>query len=82
MTMRVQITDDWAPPGQRSNLSDLDMLLSNITASDGWNSSRDPIDMENELTSRGWYEGTCEFGRYLVINLDKLGLASQAERAA
>jgi hypothetical protein len=31
-------------------------------------------DLRNELASRGWYEGNNDYGRYLVLNLDMMGL--------
>lgn len=34
-------------------------------------------DMRDELASRGWYEGNNDFGRYLVLNLDMLGLRAK-----
>jgi hypothetical protein len=34
-------------------------------------------DMRDELATRGWYEGNHNFGRFLVINLDKMNLMSR-----
>lgn len=34
-------------------------------------------DLRDELASRGWYEGNNEHGRYLVLNLDILGLRAK-----
>jgi hypothetical protein len=35
-------------------------------------------DIRNELNSRGWYEGTHECGRYLILNISKTELQPKA----
>lgn len=76
MTTRVQITTDWVDPAERSSVTDLEALIMNLDSSEAWEHGCNSTDMRHELGSRGWYEGTCELGHYLVINLDRLGLAA------
>ena len=72
--MRVQITDDWVEGPGRSSVHDLDELVMNLSASDAWQHGCNELDMRQELASRGWYEGTCDFGHYLVLNLERMQL--------
>jgi len=72
--MQVQITSDWVSGADRSSIEELEKLISNLDASDAWRHGCNSTDMRQELASRGWYEGTCDLGRYLVLNLDKLRL--------
>ena len=79
--MQVQITDDWVEGEGRSMVIDLDELIMNFASSDALNAG-DEIDMRRELELRGWYEGACEFGRYLVLNLARLSLEQRKTEKA
>jgi hypothetical protein len=46
----------------------------------GWQFHHSEADMRLELESRGWYEGHNDFGRYLVLNLEKLQLQAGLAR--
>jgi hypothetical protein len=52
----------------------IDVLIKNFDANRGWKYAHNEEDMRYELSSRGWYEGLHENGRYLVVNLVKMGL--------
>jgi hypothetical protein len=55
-------------------LMSIDVLIKNFDANRGWKYAHNEEDMRYELSSRGWYEGLHENGRYLVVNLVKMGL--------
>jgi hypothetical protein len=68
--MQVHYSSD----GEGRGVMPLDDLIGNFDCNDGWQFRHNEADMRDELETRGWYEGTHDFGRYLVLNLDKLGL--------
>jgi hypothetical protein len=72
--MNIFYTSD----GEQPCTMQLDTLIANFDESDlcGWKYRHNETDMRNELASRGWYEGEHDFGRYLVLNIDKFGLAT------
>ena len=57
--------------GEMTGEMTLDELLSNFRENEvkHW-----PEDIKNDLDGRGWYEGTHDYGRYLILNLAKLSL--------
>jgi hypothetical protein len=60
--------------GEPRTIMDLETLISNFNDSGGWQFLHNETDMRYELDSRGWYEGLHDCGRYLVLNLAKIGL--------
>jgi hypothetical protein len=69
-TMNIRYVSD----GELSLTTTLEKLIANLNQNGGWKYRHNAIDMRDELNSRGWYEGAHEFGHYLVLNLNKLGL--------
>jgi hypothetical protein len=61
--------------GEDNAIMDLDDVLANFRDS-GTKFYED--DIRAELASRGWYEGTHECGRYLILNIDKTELQPKA----
>jgi hypothetical protein len=68
--MWVQYQSD----GEQIGVMTLADLIANFDANGGWQHRHNETDMRAELEARGWYEGEHDFGRYLVLNLKKLGL--------
>lgn len=75
--MRVHYSSD----GEIHAIMELDELVTRFDQNGGWKFRHNETDMRDELSSRGWYEGLHECGRYLVLNIDKLGLAPKADNA-
>jgi hypothetical protein len=57
--------------GEQTAIMSLDTLIGNFNANDGWRDHATEPDLRYELGSRGWFEGCHDFGRYLVVSLDK-----------
>jgi hypothetical protein len=65
--MRVLYVSD----GEPATIMPLETLVKNF------NASRTRVieeDLRHELAERGWFEGTHEFGRFLIVNLDRMQL--------
>src|SRR5262249_27813430 len=65
--------------GEQTGIMDLETLIKNFNENDVWHSFGGrrvacEEDILHELESRGWYDGLHEFGRYLILNLDKFDL--------
>lgn len=62
--------------GEYTTFLPLNDLISNFDRNGGWHDRCNAEDMRDEVFGRGWYEGTHEFGRYLVLAVDKIKQAS------
>jgi hypothetical protein len=61
--------------GEQNGIMKLDDLLANFRKTEVkfWED-----DIRNDLHFRGWYEGTHDNGRYLILNIDKTDLQPKA----
>lgn len=66
----------YASDGEQTTILPLADLISNFNENGGWHDRCNAEDMRDEIFGRGWYEGTHECGRYIVVSVDKIKGAS------
>lgn len=66
--------------GEQTTFMPLRDLISNFNANGGWHDRCNAEDMRDEVFGRGWYEGTHDFGRYIVVDVAKIRDASNLSR--